>query len=102
MSEPRSTLKRRRVRVDPRGRMSAAVVVELDEHGRVFFEDQDIGRVYKDYRTYSPPIKRGSPIVKYHKRVPCWLVEPRSRLTFDTRAEAIRWLLDSGHSRRGR
>lgn len=46
--------------------------VDIDEKGQVFWRGVPIGRVAKGHRIYSPPIHRGSRIVKYNKKVPEW------------------------------
>jgi hypothetical protein len=76
----------------------AATTVQLADDGEVFYGGESIGYVWKGHRTYSPPLRKGSRIVKYHKRVSEWHGDPESRHTSrpirrDTRQEVIRELL---------
>jgi hypothetical protein len=48
------------------------VTVQIDLNGTVFLDGQVIGKVAKGHRTYSPPISKGSRIVRYHKKVSEW------------------------------
>jgi hypothetical protein len=49
-------------------------IVHIDEDGSVTIDgdDKSIGRVVKGTYTYSPPMYRGNPIVRFHRQVPCW------------------------------
>lgn len=83
-----------RVVVPARGygglRQETAVILiaGTDERWEVFTEDgQALGLVWKGYRTYSPPIHRGSPVARYHRKVPCWRNSARG--FFETRREAL-------------
>jgi hypothetical protein len=55
-----------------------------------------IGRVFKSSYTYSPPVYRGSPIVREHRRVESWSSARGSQKFqhYPTRREAI-WQLVS-------
>ena len=46
--------------------------VTIADDGAVTWDGKQIGYVWKGERTYSPPIIKGSRIVRYHKRVPEW------------------------------
>ena len=74
-----------------------ATSVTIDDDGAVTWKDQRIGFVWKGSRTYSPPIHKGSRIVRYHKQVPEWHAHPTRRFDplhrKDTRQEAVRHLI---------
>jgi hypothetical protein len=98
-AQPQGT-KRRTVKVSARRRLLQDVVVEVDDLGNVFLDGERLGSVEKSHRTYSPPLHRGSRIVRYHKQVPCWRANGtqtgfrhRGDSTFDSRADAIAHLV---------
>jgi len=60
----------------------------FDEKGR------PLGRVFKSTYTYSPPLHRGSPIARYHRKVQCWKNDKANlRQHWPTRREALTDLL---------
>lgn len=71
--------------------------VEISAEGEVTWEGDCIGYVWKGSRTYSPPLHKGSRIVKYHKEVPEWHGGPRPRYGArhrrDTRQQVIQDLI---------
>ncbi len=71
----------------------APVEIELANDGAVYLDDKYIGWVEKGTRLYSPPIHRGSPIAKYHKKVKCWKIRGKHRISFDTRKAALEYLV---------
>lgn len=80
------------ITVKPRGLLFEPTDVLLGDDGTVELEGVKIGRVEKSTRTYSPPIRRGSPIARYHKTVACWRIDGdrgMNGMTYDTRNEAI-------------
>ncbi len=79
------------LRIEPR--FGAPVRVSIDSEGWVYLNGREpLGRVYKGTYTYSPPIHRGSPVARYHRKVKCWRAEG-TKIDFRTRREAIEWLL---------
>lgn len=77
----------------------AVTLDPADESGRrkVRLDGREIGRVWKSTRRYGPPTHKGSRIVRFHKDVPCWRNDAAPyRVTFDTRKDAIRYLLREG------
>lgn len=70
--------------------------VEVVE-GVVMWEGEQIGYVWKGERAYSPPIHKGSRIVKYNKQVPEWHGDTRRKygaaIRRDTRQEVLRELI---------
>lgn len=73
--------------------------VALYDDGAVTWRGSQIGYVWKGSRTHSPPMHKGSRIVRYHKQVPEWhghTERPegvRSMYHRDTRQEVIRDLI---------
>ena len=69
--------------------------VTVEKDGGVLLDGERIGLVRKGTRTYSPPVHRGSRIVKYHKQVPEWhgwssdLPLGRPELRADTRVQVL-------------
>jgi hypothetical protein len=73
--------------------------VEVDERGYVFWREACIGRGWKGTRTYSPPVRKGSRVAKYHKQVPCWWCKANIRgvvrdWSGNTRREVIQKLIE--------
>lgn len=75
-----------------------ATTVLIGEDGSVVWQGHHIGFVWKGERTYSPPVHKGSRIVKYHKQVSEWHGHsthsghsPDHRK--DTRQEVVRCLI---------
>jgi hypothetical protein len=78
------------------------VVVDVAEDGTVTHEGRVVGRVEKGSRTYSPPVSKGSPIARYHKKVAEWhgwlpdtLRGARPDRFADTRIDVIRKLMEA-------
>lgn len=46
--------------------------MEIDADGFVTLHGRIIGKVERRSRTYSPPMSKGSRIVKYRKQIPEW------------------------------
>ncbi|MFY9586478.1 MAG: hypothetical protein WAT66_03370, partial [Actinomycetota bacterium] len=69
-----------RINVSIAGERGDVIPVELtpdDEHPKgwtvtLLKTGKDIGRVYKDSYTYSPPVHRGSRIAREHRQVSSW------------------------------
>jgi hypothetical protein len=60
------------VHVPHGGRLAEDTTVDIDGDGRVFLHGVPIGRVAKGHSYYSPPVHKGSQIVKYHKKMSEW------------------------------
>ncbi len=69
------------------------VEIELADDGAVYLDSVCIGVVEKGIRLYSPPIHRRSPIARCHKKVKCWKVRGKHRISFDTRKAALEYLV---------
>jgi len=78
------------------GRSIPETTVQLDGE-QVLLDGQPIGYVWKGTRTYSPPVSRGSRIVRYHKKVAEWHAGPHRgsmpRHRADTRQDVLRRLI---------
>jgi hypothetical protein len=62
---------------------------KIDKEGNVTIDGEHIGRVWKGERRSSPPVRRGSPVVKYHKQIPCWRSSSNPSIAHDTRKDAV-------------